>query len=343
MAAMKSLAALLLSAFIATFAVAAAPVAAQEKQGRLTGGVKYELPAWFKPSLLDLREEVEEARAKGRHVMLFLHLDECPYCERMLRESFTKGATHDFMRRHFDVISLNVRGALEVTWTDGKRHTESSLARQLKVYGTPTIVFLGADGAIALKTAGYRDPHTLMRALEYVQGGHYRSEPFAAWVRAQEEPPVYALRSHPLFSSRTDLGGHRGPVLVIFEDARCVECPRFHERTLNHPQVLDEMKKLLVVRLDAGSSAAVTTPQGTVTTPAKWAQALGFAARPAFVLYDQGREVFRFDGRLYHFDFKEALRYVSGGHYKRFPTMSQYKAARRAELLGQGIDIDYSD
>ncbi|HEX6296021.1 MAG TPA: hypothetical protein VFZ74_05540, partial [Burkholderiales bacterium] len=63
----------------------------------------------------------------------------------------------------------------------------------------------------------------------------------------------------------------------------------------------------------------------------------------ALVLYDEGREIFRFDGHLYHFHFKEALRYVSGGHYKRFPSISQYNAARRAELTRQGVDIDYAE
>jgi hypothetical protein len=37
------------------------------------------------------------------------------------------------------------------------------------------------------------------------------------------------------------------------------------------------------------------------------------------------------------------LRYVSGGHYKRFASIPQYNAARRAELLKQGIDIDYAE
>lgn len=38
--------------------------------------------------------------------------------------------------------------------------------------------------------------------------------------------------------------------------------------------------------------------------------------------------------------FKETLRYVSGGYYKRYDSYSRYNAARPDELLGQGIDID---
>ena len=278
----------------------ASPALAQAAPGKLKGGVEFSLPAWFKPSLLVLREDVEEAHAKGRHVMLFLHLDECPYCERMLRESFARGETHDFMRRHFDV-------------------------------------------SMALRLAGYRDPGALRDALEFIQGRHYRTQAFAVWLETRDKPAVYALRDHPQFAKATDFRGYRKPLAILFEDRQCAGCARFHDKTLNHPDVLAEMRKFRFVRLDAGSRERIVAPDGTPTTPAQWAKALEFTTRPALVLYDEGREIFRFDGHLYHFHFKEALRYVSGGHHKRFPSISQYNAARRAELTRQGVDIDYAE
>ncbi|MEJ2175014.1 MAG: thioredoxin fold domain-containing protein [bacterium] len=123
------------------------PAGAQTAAGKLTGGIVYSLPDWFKPSFLDLREDVEEARQANRHVMLFLHLDECPYCARMLKESFVSGDNRAFMQKHFDVIAINVRGAAEVTWIDGARYSEQSLSRHLRTFGTPTIVFLSAAGS----------------------------------------------------------------------------------------------------------------------------------------------------------------------------------------------------
>ena len=149
---------------------------AQGTPGEPKGAVAYTLPAWFKPSFLDVPEDIAEARARNRHLMLFVHLDGCPYCARMLEENFTRGENHDFMRQHFDVVGLNVRGAQEVVWIDGKSYTEQALARHLKVFGTPTLVFLGQDGKIALQLSGYRDPRALREALEYVHGRHYREK-----------------------------------------------------------------------------------------------------------------------------------------------------------------------
>ena len=48
--------------------------ATAQSPGQLTGGKMSEHPDWFKESFLDIAEDVDEAAAEGRHVMLFLHL-----------------------------------------------------------------------------------------------------------------------------------------------------------------------------------------------------------------------------------------------------------------------------
>lgn len=141
--------------------------------------VAYTLPEWFQPSFLDFRRDVAEARQRGRHVMIFLHLDDCPYCARLLKENFVSGDNHDFMREHFDVIAVNVRGSLDVQWIDGVTYTEKGLAEHLKIRGTPTIIFLDQDAKMVLRIRGYREPRALRAALNYVQSRSYRSRPFS--------------------------------------------------------------------------------------------------------------------------------------------------------------------
>ena len=311
--------------------------------GSLKDGVAYTLPEWFKQSFLDFRDDVEEARKQGKHVMVFLHLDECPYCARLLKENFVRGSNREFIEMNFDVIGINVLGSQAVTWTDGKTYTEKSLAEKLQAFVTPTIVFLGLDGAKVLQLTGYRDPRALRHALTYVQSRSYRSGSFAAYVAAQDRPALYTFREHPLFSNVTNFKGYKQPLAILFEDRHCAECARFHDKTLNHPDVKAEMKRFLFVRFDAESDQPIVDPAGKTTTPAKWAKAMGLSYRPAVVLFDEGREITRIDGALYHFHFQEALRYVSGGYYKRFDSLSEYRAAYRAELLEKGISIDFAE
>ena len=103
------------------------------------------------------------------------------------------------------------------------------------------------------------------------------------------------------------------------------------------------MKAFLFVRLDIDSNRKIVDLDGKTLTPAQWADALKLTHRPAVVLFNEGREIYRMDSLLYHFHFKEALRYTSGGYYKRYQSASSYNAARRDELLKQGVDIDYSE
>lgn len=319
---------------------------AQAAPGKLTGGIAYSLPEWFKPSLLHFKDDVEEAGKHGKHVLVFLHLEECPYCARMLKESFASAEDREFLQTHFDVIAINVRGASEAVWVDGKSYTERSLASHLRAFATPTLLFLGQDGKPVLQLPGYRDPRALRHAFDYVRTKSYRgNRSFAAWLETRQRPVLYQLRDHPLFAraAAPNFKGYRGPIAVLFEDRHCADCERFHERTLYHTDVLAEMKKFFFVRFDARSHYRVVDPAGKVTSPAQWVRSLGLSYRPALVLYDEGREILRVDGLLYPFHLKERLRYVSGKHYKDYESLSQYNAARRAELLKQGIDIDYGE
>ena len=327
-------------AFVVMLALAM-PAGAQEAM--VGGGERYSLPEWFKLSFLDFPQEVEEARKRGRHVLVFIHLDECPYCARMLRESFRRGENKLFLQRHFDVVAVNVRGSLEVTWVDGAKYSERTLTRHLKVFGTPTLVFLGTEGKVALTLTGYRDPGALRIALEYVSSNSYRKQSLSEYTSARRAPSGYKLREHPQFSNVTDFKGYNKPLAILFEDRKCVQCAAFHDKTLMRPDVMAQMKNFLFVRLDTDSTRTIIDPAGNAVTPAQWAKALDLSFRPAVALFNEGRVIFRMDSQLYHFHFKEALRYVSGGHYKQYSSINHYNAARRAELFKQGVKIDYAE
>ncbi len=55
-----------------------------DKLGQITGGAAYEIPPWFTDSFLDISEDVEDAMDDNKSVLLYFHLDNCPYCRSML-------------------------------------------------------------------------------------------------------------------------------------------------------------------------------------------------------------------------------------------------------------------
>ena len=332
----------LFAAFALALLVISAPAPAETAPGKVTGGQKYDMPDWFKMSFLELKDDLKEAKAHGKQLMLFLHLEDCPYCARTLNENFRVGANKEFIERHFDVIGVDIRGDRTVEWFDGRRYSERELAQMLKVYATPTILFLDPEGRIALRLNGYRQPPTLRQALEYVQQKAYRHESLADFA-AKQKQAVYTFRAEPMFRDLTDFRNFRKPLAVIFESRGCADCDEFHDKVLHHPDVQTEIARYTVVRLDADSDQPITDISGRRTTPKQWAAQLGLTYRPGVVLFNEGRERARHDGMFYHFHFKELLRYVSGAHYKQYDSFSKYNAARRPELLRQGVTIDYAE
>jgi len=319
------------------------PALAETPPGRVTGGRAHALPDWFKPSFFNFKDEADEARKTGRHILVFMDLNDCPYCARTLDENFRQGENMEFIRKNFDVIAVNIRGDAEVTWIDGATLTEQNLAAKLKVVGTPALVFIDPDGKKVLQLNGYRTPPTLRHALEYVHARAYRDQSLAAYVEKKQPATVYAFRDHPRFEKVTDFTRYTKPLAVIFEDKSCADCAGFHEKVLNHPDVLAELKPFRVVRLDAYAETPIVDIAGKRTTPRGWAASLGLTHRPGVVLFDGGKEAARIEGRFYHFHFKEMLRFVSGQHYKRYDRFGSYLNDRQPDLLRQGVDIDFSE
>lgn len=309
------------------------------RTGKITGGEASEMPDWFKTSFLEIDNDAKEAGEAGKHLMLYMHLENCPYCKRMLDENFLQGANKPFIQKHFDVIDINIRGSRSVEWGSGVIYNEKELAQELKVYATPAILFVNAKGQVVYRTNGYRSPERLRNVLQYVSEHQYGKMTLADYV-AQKRKVRYELKSHSAFETMTDFSRYGGPLAVIFEDPGCSDCAEFHQHTLQHPDVIKEMKGLKVVRLDTGSNETIIDPAGNKTTARKWAQSLKLDYRPGTVLFDAGKEVTRADSQLYHFHYKEMLRYVAKGLYFEYPGYLIYLSARQRELLSQGVDID---
>ncbi len=331
-----------LASLMLAWCFANAPVMATEPTpGKITGGQRYDLPSWFKVSFLDIGEDLKESGANGRQLMIFFHLDECPYCSRTLDENFREGDVKEFTEKHFDVVALNIRGDRTVEWIDGKTYTEAILVQVLKVYATPTIMFIDPERRIVLRLDGFRKRQTLRYSLEYVQQKAYRHESLTSFIAEQKQEP-YRLRDEPMFQTVSNFKHYHKPLAVIFEDSHCADCDEFHDKVLRHPEVAPELAKFLVVRLDADSDQPIIDIRGKPTTPKRWAEQLKLSYRPGIVLFNEGRERARIDGMFYHFHFKEMLRYISGRHYKQYDSFSKYNAVRRPELLRQGLTIDYA-
>ena len=311
---------------------------AQAKKGVLSGGVDHAMPGWFKESFMEIAEDTEEAKEENKHVILFFHVAQCPYCAQML-DNFD-AELKPYIQKNFDIIAINTRGAREVAFSEDVSMTERQLARKLKVQYTPTLIYLDGDNNQVLRTNGYRDKDTMRNILSFVASKSYKKTSLNQYLTSKAKKLPYPKRPNPLFKNITDLSKIKTPLAVIFDQADCAACDKFYNHTLKGQFVKDETSKLTWVRLNAQSNQAIITPDGKKTTPLQWANTLKLSYRPGLVLFDQGKEIERVDTFLYLYHFGNMLRYVADRHYKKYERYLQYSGVRRTELLDMGVDIN---
>jgi thioredoxin-related protein len=217
------------------------------------------------------------------------------------------------MRRQFVPVALNIWGAREVTWTDGRRMPEKQFARLLKIQFTPTLVFFDEKGAIAHRINGYLPPEEFFVALDSAI-----AKAPAAVAPAAAKPAD--LRRKP----------GRKPFALLLLSPGCDACEEM-ERNLELAEVRAQLARFELVRLSNPSD--VLTGSGVRKVTSSYV--------PAFVFLDaRGREVFRTEAYLRPFHLAGALDYVASGSYTREPSFQRFLQAKADAMRSRGERVD---
>ncbi|SOC18407.1 thioredoxin family protein [Rhodobacter maris] len=99
-------------------------------------------PDWLRETFKDLREDLAEANAEHKRLLLIYEQRGCIYCTKMHEEVFPDPAIDALIREHYFVVQLNLFGDVEVTDFDGTTATEKEMAMRWGVMFTPTMIFL---------------------------------------------------------------------------------------------------------------------------------------------------------------------------------------------------------
>ena len=310
--------------------------------GSLTGGIVHNVPTWFKESFLEIADDVDEASAEGRHVLLFFQLNACPYCDRMLTEAFESEPLSSQIQEQFDAIAINVKGDRDIAFNEALSVTEKELSEFLEVRATPAILFLNSENKQVVRVNGYRSPKRFEQVLNFVSSKSYESMSLADYIDANLTEPVYQFREFPQYQELTDLSRVNGPLAVVIEDQQCYDCEEFYDRMLSREDVQQRLSEYTVVRIDADSDLLLKDVDGSSMTAKQLVNKYEMIYRPGVLLFDQGQLIRRHDSLAFTHHFRESLRYVSGGYHKT-ELYRDYSERRTAELLASGVNIDLSE
>ncbi len=328
------------------FAVSTA-YAAEAKRGGFYGAMPTEYPAWFKSSFLNLPEDVAEAAAQKKRVMLLFTQENCPYCNALVERNLAQQDIETLLKTRFDVVAVNMWGDKEVTGMDGKHYTEKSFSANQKVQFTPTILFFDEQGKMLLRLNGYLPPAKFKIALDYIAQAKEKEMSYRDYV-ASVAPPAntgeliaedffrpapYRLSAAPSAKAK--------PLAVFFEQKDCPACADLHSKILSDAETRALLKRFDAVQLDMWSNAPVGTPDGKSTTARAWAKSLDVKYAPTIVVFDaQGKEIIRSEAFFKTFHTQGILAYVADGAYRTEPSFQRYLSARAEKFREQGQDVD---
>ncbi|HWK88329.1 MAG TPA: thioredoxin family protein [Xanthobacteraceae bacterium] len=152
---------------------------------------------WFSVTFRDIAEDIKQASAEGKRLVLVFEQRGCIYCKEMHETVLSDPEVRDYIQKNFVVVQYNMFGDEEVTDLDGSKLTEKTAARKWGLIFTPTIVFLPEtapanktvrDAAVATMPGAFRKG-TFLDLFHWVREKGYESgEPFPNYhVRKSQE------------------------------------------------------------------------------------------------------------------------------------------------------------
>lgn len=101
--------------------------------------------AWMRDTFKDLREDLAEANAEGKRLVVFIEQRGCIYCAKMHEEVFPHPELSKYIEDNYFVVQMNLHGNDTAVDFDGQEDEQSALMRKWGILFTPTLMFFPED------------------------------------------------------------------------------------------------------------------------------------------------------------------------------------------------------
>ncbi|MCL4674843.1 MAG: thioredoxin family protein [Pararhodobacter sp.] len=154
-------------------------------------------PDWLHETFRDLRDDLEEARASGKRMLIMVEQLGCIYCTRMHEQVFVDDEIARMLREDYFVVQLNLFGNVPVTDLDGVEMDERDMVNRWGVVFTPTLIFLPEeapesgtvrDAAVMIMPGAFERGTTRLMLRWVLERGYEGDEHFQHYVARNLNP-----------------------------------------------------------------------------------------------------------------------------------------------------------
>lgn len=122
---------------------------------------------------------------KKKELMIFFHIPNCPYCERMLNENFKDKKVLDLIEKNFVLVDIYTATKKQII-TKSFKGDAKEFAKYTKAIAYPATVFIDTKGKVFYKAIGYRNIQEYIYELNYIISEDYKKMPLDEFVVKME-------------------------------------------------------------------------------------------------------------------------------------------------------------
>ena len=121
---------------------------------------------------IDLDKVVNNAKISNKHVLIFLHITGCEYCEKMIEFTFDDEKVAAAIQKDFIFLDINVKDEGDINFGNFKG-TKMAFAKYIDYNMYPSSVFFDAEGELVFAVMGYSDESKYLKTLKFVSSKTY--------------------------------------------------------------------------------------------------------------------------------------------------------------------------
>jgi thioredoxin-related protein len=131
-------------------------------------------------------EGLAKAKKEKKHVLVAFYTNWCGWCRRMDKSTYGDKEVKKVLNKDYVPIKVNAESKEKVE-VDGKKITETELARQFRVRSYPITWFLKQSGEKIAPYLGYVDAQNFLKVLNYMKDDLYDKMSFDEYLKNQEK------------------------------------------------------------------------------------------------------------------------------------------------------------
>jgi len=123
---------------------------------------------------INLDKLIKEAKKTNKHILVYLHISGCPYCNKMEEFTFDDDTVSEAIEKDFIFVNINVKNKGLVSFDDFKG-SKLDFSKRISDSMYPSSLFFDKKGELVYEEIGYRDEDKFLKTLKLVSTKDYNN------------------------------------------------------------------------------------------------------------------------------------------------------------------------